>query len=354
VESESAEPHEGTPKDAAGLIARVDRYQQRHRRVGFPVAVIYKYADDQGGYLAALIAYYGLISLFPLLLLLSALLGVVLAGDAGLQHQVLSSATRQFPVIGTDLGQPKHLGGGTLKVVVGLVGALYGGLGVAQALQNAMNVVWAVPRNCRPNPLRARGRSLLLVGTAGLAVLATTALTAVINSAASISQGLGVLPKAVLIVATVAMNAGIFAFSFRLAGAGRGVSFRQVAVGALVAAAGWAGLLAVAAAYVRHVGSTSSVTYGVFGLVLGLIAFLYLASVLIVLCMEIDVVRTERLYPRALLTPFTDQVVLTAADERTYTGQAEAQRAKGFQEVDVTFAPPPGAPRPTDEDPPPG
>lgn len=318
--------------------------------MGFPVAVIYKYADDQGGYLAALIAYYGLISLFPLLLLLSTLLGVVLAGDAGLQHQVLNSATRQFPVIGKDLGQPKRLGGGTLKVVIGIVGSLYGGLGVAQAMQNAMNVVWAVPRNCRPNPLRARGRSLLLLGTAGLAVLATTALTAVISSVASISQGLGVLPKAVLIVATIAMNAGIFAFAFRLAGAGRGLSLRQVGVGALVASAGWEGLQAIAAAYVRHVGRTSSVTNGVFGLVLGLIAFLYLASVLIILCMEIDVVRTERLYPRALLTPFTDEVVLTAADERTYTGQAEAQRAKGFQEVDVTFVPPPGAaPAPGDD-----
>lgn len=323
-----------------GLLARADRYQQQHVAFGFPLAVIYKYADDQGSYLAALIAYYGLISLFPLLLLLSTALGVVLAGDVGLQHEVLNSATKQFPVISRDLGQPKHLGGGTLKIIVGAVGSLYGGLGVAQALQNAMHVVWAVPRNCRPNPLRARGRSLLLLGTAGLAVLATTVLTAVVTSVASISHGLGVLPKAVLIIATVAMNTGIFAFAFRLAGAGRALSLRQVGVGALVASAGWEGLQALAAVYVRHVARTSSVTNGVFGLVLGLIAFLFLASVLIVICMEIDVVRTERLYPRALLTPFTDDVRLTSADERTYASQAEAQRAKGFETVDVTFAPP--------------
>ena len=30
-----------------------DRYQQRHGLLGFPLAVLQKYGDDQGGYLAA-------------------------------------------------------------------------------------------------------------------------------------------------------------------------------------------------------------------------------------------------------------------------------------------------------------
>ena len=61
----------------------------------------------------------------------------------------------------------------TVGVVVGLLGILYGGLGVAQAGQNAMNVVLAVPRNRRPNPLKSRGKSLLLLLTVGLGVVAT-------------------------------------------------------------------------------------------------------------------------------------------------------------------------------------
>ena len=48
-------------------------------RPGFPIAVVYKYVDDQGGYLAALITYYGFLSLFPLLLLLASLLGFAAA-----------------------------------------------------------------------------------------------------------------------------------------------------------------------------------------------------------------------------------------------------------------------------------
>ena len=85
---------------------------------------------------------------------------------------------------------------------------------------------------------------------------------------------------------------------------------------------------------------TASATNGVFALVLGLLAFLYLASVAVVLCVEVNVVRVDRLYPRALLTPFTDDVDLTAGDERSYTGLAKAQRSKGFQDVQVTFEPP--------------
>src|SRR5674476_1307925 len=113
----------------------MDDFQRRHPGVGFALAVLYKYFDDQGGNLAALIAYYAFVSLFPLLLLLSTILGIVLVGHPGLQDQVLHSALSEFPVIGDQLGQPKRVGGGGVGLVVGTLGALYGGLGVAQSLQ---------------------------------------------------------------------------------------------------------------------------------------------------------------------------------------------------------------------------
>ncbi len=40
---------------AATTTERLDRFQRRHPGAGFPLAVLYKYVDDQGGYLAALI-----------------------------------------------------------------------------------------------------------------------------------------------------------------------------------------------------------------------------------------------------------------------------------------------------------
>lgn len=318
------------------FIDRVDELQRRRPALGFPIAVIYKYTDDQGANLAALLAYYAFLSLFPLLLLLSTILGIVLKGNPDLQQQVLSSALGQFPVIGRDLGRPGAIGGGATGLVIGLLGALYGGIGVANAMQNAMNTAWTIPRNSRPNPFKARAISLGLLGTIGLAVLATTALTAAASGAVTIAGGLSVVLPVVMIAASVALNTAIFATAFRVATA-RPLSFRDVLPGALVAAVAWQALQAFGAAYVGHISNSSSGTNGVFGVVLGLIGFLYLASTLVVLSVEVNVVRVNRLHPRALLTPFTDAVELTRGDETAYTEQAQAQRAKGFQEIDVTF-----------------
>ena len=187
-----------TSRGAAGcaLTRWLDRFQQRHPVLGFPIAVIYKFAEDQGPYLAALITYYGFLSLFPLLLLLASVLGFVLQDDPDLQERILDSTLSQFPIIGQQLGEPQGLQGSTVAVVVGGLVALYGALGVAQALQNAVNVSWAVPRNNRPNPVRARLRSMLLLLTAGFAVIATTVLSVLGGAAANegVFSGTGAAP----------------------------------------------------------------------------------------------------------------------------------------------------------------
>lgn len=71
------------------LLAAVDSYQQRHRWLAFPLAVWRKFGDDQAGSLAALLAYYAFLATFPLLLVLVTVLGLVLAGNPGLQRDVL-------------------------------------------------------------------------------------------------------------------------------------------------------------------------------------------------------------------------------------------------------------------------
>lgn len=315
------------------IVSRLDRVQRRHPAAGLPIAVVYKYVDDSGGYLAALITYYAFVSLFPLLLVFTTVLGLVLTGHLGVQHRIEVSALSQFPIIGTDLGQPRRLGGGAFGLIIGALGALYGGLGVAQATQYAMNTIWAVPRNKRPNPFKARALSLLLLATGGVAVLGTTALSAVGTSSAGSLHG---LLRVGLVVLGVGINAAVCMFVFRLVPA-RELAYRDVVPGALAAAVSWQLLQTIGVAYVGHVVKHASATNSVFAVVLGLLAFLYLTAVATVICIELNVVRVEGLYPRALLTPFTDNVDLTAGDERAYTGQAQAQRAKGFEDIDVTF-----------------
>lgn len=314
------------------MVGWLDELQRRNRLVGVLVAVVYKYNDDQGGYLAALITYYGLVSLFPLLLLLTTGLGVVLAGRPDLQAQVLHSTLSQFPVLGDQLHHPQGLSGGAVGVAVGLLGALYGGLGVGQALQNAMDTVWAVPKHKRPNPIRSRLRSLLL-----LLVLGSAAITATLLAAAGHATGaLGIFSKIGLALAAVAINAMICLVAFRVTTA-RALTYRQVLPGAVAAAFIWQMLQWFGAGYVAHTVKRASATNSVFALVLGALAFLFLASVALVMCAEINVVLVERLYPRALLGAFSDDADLTLADRRTYTKKVKAERVKAFERVHVHF-----------------
>jgi membrane protein len=328
------------------LVERLDRFQRKHPQAGLPIAVVYKFADDQGTYLAALITYYGFLSLFPLLLLMSTILNFALAGNPSLQHDVLNSALGQFPVVGAQLSDPRGVSGSGIGLAVGILGTLYGGLGVAQALQNAMNTVWRVPRNSRPNPIRSRGRSLLLLLIAGLAFAVTTVLSALSAAAGSYGASVAAGIKVLLVVLSFAVNAAVFTVGFRFATA-REISIRQTLPGAIAGAAAWQVLQFFGTAYVGGVVKNASAVNSVFALVLGLIAWIYVEAFVVVMAAEFNAVRALHLYPRALLTPFTDDVDLTSADHAAYTDQAQAQRAKGFQDITVTFTPP--DPEPVDE-----
>lgn len=319
------------------VVRAIDGFQRRHRWAGFPISVVYKYADDQGGFLAALITYYGLLSLFPALLLLMTVLGYVLSGDPAAQQRVIDSALGKFPIIGSALKQNIHaIHGSGIAALIGVVGLIYGVLGVGQALQQTFNQSWAVPRNQRPDPFRSRLRSLLLVVLAGLVLITTTGLTAVGAATGSLDSHLGGVLRLVVLAGSVVTNLLLFLAAFRLLTA-REVTMRALLPGAITGALGWQALQALGTTYVSRVLSHSTDIYGAFGVLLGLIAWIYLGAVLIVIATEMNVVHACRLSPRSLLAPFADGLPLTPADERAYVSYVEMCRHKSFQNIDVSF-----------------
>lgn len=316
------------------FVDRLDGFQRRHPVVGFPLAVVYKYFDDQGPYLAAILTYYAFVAIFPILLLASSILGFVLQGNHRLEEQLLDSALGQVPIVGTQLGRPGGLKGSTTAVVVGALAALYGVLGLGQAGQNALNTAWAVPRNSRFNPFVGRARSLMTMTAAGVVVVVIAALSAVGGNLGSLH--LDPRLRWLSTLASVLLTAAVLSAMMRFT-TSRRPSFRGSLPGGLVISVLWHLLQLGGGVYVRKVIGAASEMNGVFALVLGLIALLYLASSMAVMGVEVNVVRDRRLYPRALLTPFTDSVDLTEADRRAYASYAEAQRHKGFERVQVTF-----------------
>ena len=301
-----------------------------------PIAVVYKYFDDQGNYLAAILTYYAFIAIFPLLLLASSIFGFVLQGRPELQQEVLNSTLSQFPIIGDQLGRPEGLQGSTAGVVVGALTALYGSLGLGTAIQNAMHVAWSVPRNSRPNPILLRLKSLLLVITAGAAVITVTVLSTLVSNTTVLDGSLSGWVRLLVQILTVVVIGLMLTLLFRVAAARRH-GWSSAAPGAFTLAVLWQVLQYIGAWYVTHVLGETSAMNKTFALVLGLVGLLYIAAVMGILGIEVNVVLARRLWPRALLTPFTDDVDLTEADRRAYTFYARAQRHKGFESVEVTF-----------------
>ena len=323
-----------------GAVSAVDKFQRRHPVLGFPLAVVYKYFDDQGPYLASALTYYAFIAIFPLMLLGTSILGLILRGEPSWQEAILDSALAQFPIIGDELGRPEGLQGSVAGVAVGALAALYGAMGLGQALQNTQHIAWSVPRNSRPNPFYARVKTLVLLVTAGFSLLAVS----IVSTLASTTDVFGTFVaeglKTFLPVITIAVVGTFLTLLFRFAATGQH-SFWRAAPGGYTLAVMWQVLQLGGAAYVDSVLVDTSSMTKTFGLVLGLIGFLWIGAVMAVLATEINVVLSRRLWPRALLTPFTDNVELTDADRRAYASYARMQRHKGFETVQVVWKPGP-------------
>lgn len=314
------------------LIRRVDAFQQRHAILGFPLGVIYKFFDDYGTYLAALITYYAFVSIFPLLLLAATILSFVLQGHPEFQQELIDSALSEFPVIGDQLKTPGALTGSWVAIVVGTLIALYGALGAAQAIQYVSNQVWMVPRNNRPNPFVARGKSTLIILIMGVGVFGVSLANIIVSRWTFFGVHSALIADVVAFPVTVISIGLIFQLS-----ASTTLRPWHVLPGAIVATIVLRVLQGFGASYVSGVVAKSSSIDGVFAIVLGLLAFILLIAMTLVFAMEINVVWDKRLFPRSLLTPFTDDVELTRADRALYAGRARIQRFKGFQDIEVEF-----------------
>jgi uncharacterized BrkB/YihY/UPF0761 family membrane protein len=210
-------------------------------------------------------------------------------------------------------------------------------MGLGQAAQNAANIAWSVPRNSRANPFLMRLRSLIFLAIAGIGILALAVATSVLANPGAFGGLIGPATGWIVRVIGFALTAAIFVGLFRLVSAGR-ADTRSVLPGAVVAAVGWQLLQLAGNSYVTHViNRAEQAVNSTFALVLGLVAFIFVAAVMTVLALEVNVVLRRHLYPRALLTPFTDNVELTEADVRAYTAYAKAQRHKGFQVIEARF-----------------
>ena len=274
-----------------------DRFQQRHKSLAVPIAVIKKFGDDQAGSQAALVAYYAFFSLFPLLLVFLTVLGFVLQGDASAQQSVRNSVLGQFPIVGQKL-DVSTLHGSSIALVIGIATSLFAGLGVTQAARNALDRVWAVPMKDAPE---------LLPGPVARAAAAVLARGAVHRRDARLGPGhrrpwqeRDRPDRRDRVLAAAELRPLLRVFRLMTS---RSVTTRELRGGVIVAAVLWTILQALGGYYIGHVLKGAHGAYAQFGFVIALIVWLHLGAQMTLYAAEINVVLTRRLWPRSLFGP---------------------------------------------------
>jgi YihY family inner membrane protein len=308
-------------------IRRVDGVQQRHKAPAFVVGLIKKYGDDNGGVLVANLAHSGFVSLFPLLLVLVTLLGLVASNDPAVRHQVLKAVAHQVPIIGDQLAGNVHQlrRSSIIGLIVGLIVLVWGATGLAQAGLFAMEQVWNLPGPARPGYFPRLGRALVFLGVLGLGVVVTTLLT----SLGLYGHGPGALAVAGAILVAV-VNVGVFFLTFRVL-TPRGVPTRKLVPGATAGGLAWTVLQALGTYVVGHLRHTNAV-YGAFATVLVLLAWISLSVEITVYAAELNVVLARRLWPRSIVQP-----PLTEADRAVLAAQALQNQRRDDQRVHVSY-----------------
>lgn len=271
-----------------------DNFQRRNRLIGFLYAVIKKYGDDQAGYQAALLTYYGFLSLFPLLLVLTTVVNLIAGSQPGLHDAILRAVTDYFPGFGRQLAEIKGMDKQGLALLLGILFTLYGARGVADAFQNGVNHIWRIPQADRDPFPKSFFKSLVLVivGGAGLMLASASATVAA-------AAGQGELFRLLAVGVNLFILFWLFTFllNFSLP---HHLPLKKTRSGAASAAAGLVLLQTVGGFLLSRELKSLSAAYVGFALALGLLFWIYLQAQVIYYAVEISSVRANRLYPRSL------------------------------------------------------
>jgi YihY family inner membrane protein len=311
------------------IIAWFDRLQRKHGVLGFPYAVVKKYGDDEGGRQAALITYYGFLSIFPLLLLGVAVLSRVLADHPDLRRRLTNAIVPPAlqPTVEHSLAT---LPTSTVPLIVGLVGLLFSGTGVVFSAYQTLNHVAAVRHRRRASYFSRYARVFVVLAGLLLGALAVGTLTVVATALPGqpgLQRAAAVLGSALVIFAVLLLSAKVLL--------ARPAPVRAVWPGAVAGAVVVTVVLTIGAPLLARLVAKAGPVYGSFATVAGMFALLYLVGQALVYAAEIAAVRYARLWPRAL-----DLNRPTAADVRALTLLAREQERIPAARVDFHLAAP--------------
>jgi len=281
------------PEALKALAGRLDRWQQSNKVLAPAYGMVKKFSQDKANLYVVSLGWYGFLSIFPLLLAVVTIFGFI--GQKSLGSSIVTTLHR-FPVIGSDFNpQANHLHGSVLGLIVGLAGLLYGAQGVTQQAQSAMVTIWDTSDDDRPGFAPRLGRSLAaLFAIGGAFVISAFA------STYATSSGESIWVRVPVIAGLLVVNVGFYLWSFRALTSGP-VPTRALVPGAILGSIVFTLLTTLGTGLINHQLRNASGTYGNFGSVIGLVAFLLLLAKLSIYAAELNCVLDKKLYPRSFL-----------------------------------------------------
>jgi membrane protein len=308
-------------------LKKIDALQQKHAWTSFPIAVFKKYSDDSGGYQAALLTYYGFLSLFPLLLILVTLLHLWFRNDPAFQQEVSSSVGHFFPLLGTQLQE--NINGmrqAGIGLIIGLLITIYGARGAADAFRFTVDNMWQIPKHKRAGFPKSILNSLAIMGAATAGFGATVAVSAFTSDLAHATW-----VKVLVNIAGWGITTLVLGYAYRIATLGR-IRYRYMFLGAAIAALCIQLLLSFGGILLSHELRNLNSLYGTFAIVLGLLFWIYLLAQIILLAAEIDSVRHFKLWPRSITGKLK-----TPADEAATELYAQSDKYITKEHLSVTL-----------------
>ena len=295
-------------KTSNKLLAYIDNWQLSSGHISFIYAVIKKYSQDQAGNLAALITYYGFLSLFPLLIALLSITQLAFFKSAHLKHAVTKAMLTYFPLIGHQLENYAHVQQKAgIALAISILVIIYGARGIANMMQLAMNNIWLVPIAKRAHGAKQAFKSFGIIIAAGIGFL----LTGFLSTYGMLSSS-NIVFRIISFVFSIALTFFLVLSVFWLSVA-NGVGYKELIRGSIIAAIGFQIIQTLGGFLIAHELSHFNTLYGSFAIVFVLLFWLYLQARILLYASEVDSIFHFKLWPRSItgfrLTP-ADQIAL--------------------------------------------
>jgi membrane protein len=259
-----------------------------------------EFSEDNLTDWAAALTYYGVLSMFPALIALVSIVGLVfdpqeiirtLTDIVGQLGPATAIDTFRGPI--EQVASSQSTAG--IALIFGVVMALWSGSGYVGAFMRASNVIYEVEEGrpiwkLRPLQMVVTLIMILLLAIAAISVIVTGPLASAVGSAVGLGDTAVTvwnIAKWPVLVVLVALMIALLYYSSPNAKLG---GFKRVLPGALFAVVIWAIASALFALYVANFGSYNK-TYGTLGGVVGFLVWLWITNVAILLGAELNAER---------------------------------------------------------------